>query len=103
MFRCLLASRFSSTTVGILTATSATSATSATADVGPDVDQTDSIAARRFRHYIVSFSHQYPHFIISFLPSFLPVFFLVFLPSKHASFQPSDIQAAAEHRNDIQP
>jgi hypothetical protein len=97
MFRCLLASRFSSTTVGILTATSART------DVGPDVDQTDSIAARRFRHYIVSFSHQYPHFIISFLPSFLPVFFLVFLPSKHASFQPSDIQAAAEHRNDIQP
>ena len=96
MFRCLLASRFSSTTVGILTATSATSAT---ADVGPDVDQTDSTTL----HLIVSFSHQYPHFIISFLPSFLPVFFLVFLPSKHASFQPSDIQAAAEHRNDIQP
>lgn len=60
MFRCLLASRFSSTTVGILTATSAV------ADVGPDVDQTDSTTSLYHLYHFpinipISLFHFYLH------------------------------------------
>jgi len=81
MFRCLLASRFSSTTVGILTATSAT------ADVGPDVDQTDSTTLHSIIFPSISPFH---YFISTFIPScILPRIFTqqarVFSTIRHSS------------------